>query len=142
MEVKKIRLRNIGRFSDLEIALAPLEGIKSNVTVFVGNNGSGKTSILRSLATSLSWLVSRIQSEKGNGSPIPELVIKNCTNSAALEISIGDFDFDYDEDLRETVGPDAFSWTVVKARKGHRTRFISDYSGATKLGQIPNHTFR
>ena len=133
MEVKKIRLRNIGRFSDLEIALAPLEDLKSNITVFVGNNGSGKTSILRSLATSLSWLVSRIQSEKGNGSPIPELVIKNGANSAALEISIGDRDFDYDEDLRETFDPDAFSWTVVKARKGHRTRFISDYSGATKL---------
>ncbi len=63
MEVKKLTLHNVGRFSELEIMLAPLGNLRSNVTVFVGNNGSGKTSILRSLATSLSWLVSRIQSD-------------------------------------------------------------------------------
>jgi len=135
MEVKKITLRNIGRFSNLEIALAPLESVKSNVTVFVGNNGSGKTSILKSLATSLSWLVSRIQSEKGNGSPIPELVIKNGTNSASLEVSIGDFD-DEDEDLREIFGPSTHSWIIVKARKGRKTQFVSDYSGATKAAEM------
>ncbi|WP_252180261.1 ATP-binding protein [Endozoicomonas sp. 4G] len=68
MEVKKLTLRNVGRFSELEIPLAPLENLNTNVTVFVGNNGTGKTSILRSLATSLSWLVSRIQSDKSAGS--------------------------------------------------------------------------
>ena len=130
MEVKKITLRNIGRFSHLEIPLAPLEDLASNVTVFVGNNGSGKTSILRSLATSLSWLVSRIQTEKGNGNPIPELVIKNSKNSAAIEISVGDFHAD---DLFELFDPDTYSWTIVKTRRGRKSRDSSDYSDATKL---------
>lgn len=76
MAIKQLTLRNIGRFEQLILPLAPLNQGKSNVTVFVGNNGSGKTSILRALATSLSWLVARIQSENGRGSPIPELVIK------------------------------------------------------------------
>lgn len=85
MEVKKLILHNVGRFSELEILLAPLGNLNSNVTVFVGNNGSGKTSVLRSLATSLSWLVSRIHSDKSAGNPIPELVIKNDHNSAAMD---------------------------------------------------------
>jgi len=131
MEVKKIRLRNIGRFSDLEIALAPLDDLESNITVFVGNNGSGKTSVLRSLATSLSWLVARIQSEKGNGSPIPELVIKNGENSAALDISV--IDYPDDKVLMEVFGPSSFHWTLAKARKGRKNQFNSDYSHVTRL---------
>lgn len=131
MEVKKIRLRNIGRFSDLEIALAPLEDLKSNITVFVGNNGSGKTSILRSLATSLSWLVSRIQNEKGNGSPIPELVIKNGTNSATLDISVTDY-YSNIENL-ELLSLTTFNWTVARARKGRKNQYRSDYSDVTEL---------
>ncbi len=127
MEVKKITLQNIGRFSRLEIPLAPLDNLDSNITVFVGNNGSGKTSILKSLATSLSWLVSRIQSEKGNGSPIPELVIKNDSNSAAIDIDVYDF-------RGNEVDPDDgnhFSWRVAKARKGRKGAFKSEYSGVT-----------
>jgi len=131
MEVKKITLNNVGRFSNLEIALAPLKDLDSNVTVLIGNNGSGKTSILQSLAISLSWLVSRIQSEKGNGSPIPELSIQNEKNSASIEILVDD-----DRKPRHVLdafNPPMFSWTVSKARKGRKNQFTSNYSGATKL---------
>jgi predicted ATP-binding protein involved in virulence len=129
MEVKKLTLQNVGRFSHLEIPLAPLENLESNVTVFVGNNGSGKTSILKSLATSLSWLVSRIQSEKGNGRPIPELVIKNGHNSAAIDIDVYDL-------IENEYAPDEanyFSWSVAKTRKGRKGTFKSEYSHVTAL---------
>ncbi|ERP00292.1 hypothetical protein L360_04744 [Enterobacter sp. MGH 14] len=36
MEVKNLTLHNIGRFKHLEIPLAPLGYLDSNVTVFVG----------------------------------------------------------------------------------------------------------
>jgi predicted ATP-binding protein involved in virulence len=133
MEVKKLTLHNIGRFSRLDIPLAPLGNFDSNVTVFVGNNGSGKTSILKSLATSLSWLASRIQSEKGNGSPIPELVIKNGNTSAAIDIDVYDFrGSEYDADA-EGYSDDRnyFSWRVAKSRKGRKGEFKSDYSEVT-----------
>lgn len=133
MEIKKITLHNIGRFSKLEIPLAPLDDLNSNITVLVGNNGSGKTSILKGLATALSWLVSRIQSEKGNGSPIPELTIKNGENSAALGISLGDFDPNMDKALRELFDASTYDWTVSKARKGRKNQFSSDYSGLSQL---------
>lgn len=132
MDVKSFTLHNIGRFSELKVPLAPLKLIDGNVTVFVGNNGSGKTSILRSLATSLSWLVSRIVSEKGNGSPIPELAIKNGGNSAAISIIVDSMNvFEIDPSLR-------FSWTVAKSRKGRKNQFESNYTQATKLA----HGFR
>lgn len=132
MEVKNLTLHNIGRFSELEIPLAPLGNLNSNVTVFVGNNGSGKTSILRSLATSLSWLVSRIQSESGKGSPIPELVIKNGATSAAVDINLfkhvyGDIE---NEDM-EAFENNYFPWRIAKSRKGRKGTHKSDYSGAT-----------
>ncbi|UYM16972.1 AAA family ATPase [Endozoicomonas euniceicola] len=135
MEVKKLTLRNVGRFSDLEIPLAPLENLNSNVTVFVGNNGSGKTSILRSLATSLSWLVSRIQSDKSAGSPIPELAIKNGKNSAAMAVDAFCFTGNPDNPDAEGYSDEEnyFSWMVAKARKGRKGEFKSEYSGAKAL---------
>lgn len=129
MEVKKLTLRNVGHFSELEIPLAPLENLNTNVTIFVGNNGTGKTSILRSLATSLSWLVSRIQSDKSAGSPIPELVIKNGTNSASMDIDVHHFSGSF----LDPQNTDYFSWNVAKARKGRKGEFKSEYSGAKDL---------
>jgi predicted ATP-binding protein involved in virulence len=133
MEVKKLTLHNISRFSRLDIPLAPLGNFDSNVTVFVGNNGSGKTSILKSLATSLSWLASRIQSEKGNGSPIPELVIKNGNTSAAIDIDVYDFrGSEYDPNAEGYSNDDNYvSWRIAKARKGRKGEFKSDYAEVT-----------
>lgn len=54
MEIKSFRLSNLGRFTELEAELAPTQDVLGNVTVFIGNNGAGKTSILKAIATSLS----------------------------------------------------------------------------------------
>ena len=69
MEIKQLTLENLGRFERLAIEFAPTERVNSNVTVLIGNNGAGKTSVLKSLATSLSWFVARLRSDKGSGSP-------------------------------------------------------------------------
>lgn len=135
MEVKKLTLHNVGRFSRLDIPLAPLGNTDSNVTVFVGNNGTGKTSILRSLATSLSWLVSRIQSDKSAGSPIPELAIKNGKNSASMDIDVFNSAGNDEAPDAEGCSDEAyyFSWNVAKARRGRKGEFKSEYSGAKRL---------
>ena len=130
MEVKHFTLHNVGRFSKLEIPLAPLENHQGNVTVLVGNNGSGKTSILKSLATSLSWLVARIKTENGNGNSIPELVIKNGKTSAAVEIKAIDEQRSQQQADSQNSG---YSWIVAKARQGRKGEFKSDYTGATAL---------
>ena len=134
MEIKKFCLNNVGRFEKIDIPLAPNEHSTGNVTVFVGNNGAGKTSLLKSLATSLSWLVSRIRSETGNGSPIPELVIKNKKTSAAIDIEVFD-------EQGQSANPDAdeadhlFHWTIAKSRKGRIGEHKSDLGDVTLLAE-------
>ena len=43
MQIKRFQLHHIGRFEQIDIPLAPLDHAGGNVTVFVGNNGAGKT---------------------------------------------------------------------------------------------------
>jgi predicted ATP-binding protein involved in virulence len=124
MEIKQFRLHNIGRFKDITIPLAPNEQSEGNVTVFVGNNGTGKTSLLKSLATSLSWLVARIKSETGSGTAIPELVIHNGKNSAAVDIQL----VDQNNEVME--------WRIARSRKGRKGEHSSMLAGATKLADF------
>src|SRR5471032_3061202 len=90
MEINSFSLTDVGRFTDLDIQLAPTANHPSNVTVFVGNNGAGKTTLLKSLATSLSWLVARIRTEKGSGSHIAEEDIRNGASVALILTAVVD----------------------------------------------------
>lgn len=49
----------------------------SKTTVFVGNNGSGKTSIIEAISLSLSWLSALIKNEDGSGHRMKEADINN-----------------------------------------------------------------
>ena len=88
MQVKSIVLHNIGQFEELVVPLAPLTGNAPKVTVFIGNNGSGKTTVLKSLVTALSWLPARIRSERGRGLEIPEDVISNGQPSGMVVLNV------------------------------------------------------
>ena len=77
MQIQSFSLKNIGQFQDLSVSLAPTTQFTSNITVFIGNNGSGKTSLLKSITTVLTWYVARLKHDKSNGTPIPETVILN-----------------------------------------------------------------
>lgn len=130
MEIRKIRLQNVGRFTDLEIAFAPTGSHTSKVTVFVGNNGTGKTTILKSIATSLSWLVARIRVESGNGSPIPDDVIANGSSFASISADISDIS--HPAVHNSTV----YSWTLARTLRAHKSKVVSQLSDVTKLADF------
>ncbi|GEJ38739.1 putative ATP-binding protein involved in virulence [Flavobacterium psychrophilum] len=123
MKIKNINIANIGRFSNLNINLSKDNGEIYNHIILIGNNGSGKTSILESIALTLSWFVSRIKTEKGNGTQINELKIKNNANSGSIKIDIVD---------RET----EFNWMISKSKKGKKNISPSNLEGLNKLVDI------
>ena len=106
----------------MEVAFAPTTDKKFNNTVIIGNNGAGKSTILEGLATSLSWFIARIKSEKGNGTPISELRIKNNNNAAAITIHV--------EDANTATGA---SWILTKARKGRKSEKGTQLNDLSKL---------
>ena len=120
MEIKQLTLDNLGRFERLAIEFAPTQRVNSKVTVLIGNNGAGKTSVLKSLATSLSWFVARLRSDKGNGSPIPEEVILNGANTAVVSLQLHDQQREY-------------RWSLTKTRAGRKSNEQSILVDASKL---------
>ena len=129
MEIKKLTLKNLGRFETLEVDFAPTEEHMSNVTVFIGNNGAGKTSILEALATSLSWFVARLRTGKGTGNLIDEWAIINNAPSSSITLQLCD-DIHNDISLDKEL---SYQWSLVKARKGRKSDKTSHLSELTKL---------
>lgn len=132
MKIKSIVLRNIGLFQYLEFSLAPTPQNPSNITVFVGNNGTGKTSILKALTISLSWFIARLSTEKGHGSHIAEDDILNGANGATIEVKICD-------SVQRSAYPDNpgtdndLQWTIAKTKKGRKTNYNSQLTDCTRL---------
>lgn len=132
MEIKRLTLKNIGLFENLNIPLAPTEENPSNITVFVGNNGAGKSTVLQGLATSLSWFIARLRTEKGNGNLITEDSILNNTNTAAVEVEICDALSSSAYPNESEIG-DRFQWTIAKTRKGRTAQYTSQLTNCTRL---------
>ena len=128
MKLKEISFTNIGPIENQSVSFNESgEGnIKNPVIVFIGNNGSGKTTILKSIATSLSWFVSRVRSPRSNGESIPEHLIKLEKNYASISVTI--------EDEISSTKKD-YTWRITKARTGKNTPEL------TSLNQLRDLAF-
>jgi len=123
VKIKNINIDNIGRFSNLNIDFSKDDGGIHNHIILIGNNGSGKTSILESIALALSWFVSRVKTDKGSGTQINELKIKNDANSGSIKIDVIDRDSE-------------FSWMISKSKKGKKNMHPSNFEGLNRLVDI------
>lgn len=124
---KAFVLKILGNSQDLSVSLAPTQQVSSNITVFIGNNGSGKTSLLKSATTALTWFVARLKSEKSNGTPIPEYVISNGANSAIIEICV--------KDTNPQHQAQSYNWRIVRGRVARKTDLTSNF---IELNQLTN----
>lgn len=101
MKASKIELHDFRQFAGLEIPFA------SRLNVFVGINGSGKTSVLDATAKMLSWCIRRLVAPAGGGSgaPLDERDIRNGAAGASIS-------------LEAQWGNQPVFWTLSKTRKG------------------------
>jgi predicted ATP-binding protein involved in virulence len=118
MEITKFQLDNFTQFTHLTVELP------SNIAVFIGNNGAGKTSLLRALSILLSWLIARIGREKGNGNPILDSEIENDAKYSKITLEVCDL-----SNSQES----GFQWTLVKQRKGFKSEQNSELKNVTRL---------
>lgn len=120
MKIKNVNIGNIGRFSNLNIDFTNENGKILNHIILIGNNGSGKTTILEFISLTLSWFVARVKSEKGNGSIINELKINNNSNFGNIRIEVEDNGVEY-------------QWLISKSKKGKKSELSTNLDGLNRL---------
>ncbi|WP_256586267.1 AAA family ATPase [Pseudomonas sp. Irchel s3f10] len=116
MEIKSLKLTDVGHFGDMDIQFAPTLTHRSNITVLMGNNGSGKTTILKSLNICLSWLIAKIRSNKGNGKYLVDEDIRNGASGAVLSIGITDVSHPRAVDNDAGSENELFVWGAARSR--------------------------
>jgi predicted ATP-binding protein involved in virulence len=70
LKITQLELENFKAIKDIKI-----DRFDKNLTVIIGSNGAGKTTILDALSLNLSWLRNRIVKNGGGGTPIDVLDI-------------------------------------------------------------------
>lgn len=114
MKIKNITIENFRGAGEISIDLL------DNLNVFVGINGSGKTTILEALSISLSWLLNRIQRQNSSGSPISDSDIRFDAPYSIIKISCQEKDNNY-------------SWKLVKGAKGKNIDIKSELTEVSEL---------
>ena len=117
MNIKKINIENYRGISNVNFEFDSL------LNVFVGINGSGKTTILDALTISLSWLIKRIQRENASGKYISKNDIRNNTPYSLIEI--------YAKENNKL-----FDWTLAKTQKGQKTYKKSTLPQVSELADL------
>jgi recombinational DNA repair ATPase RecF len=100
MKIAKLNLKNFRDAQALSLELNP------NLNVFVGVNGSGKSTVLDAIAIMLSWPASRIVRPGASGRPITENDITNSKSSSSIQLSC-------------KIDSKTIEWKLSKNRKGH-----------------------
>ena len=123
MYIASLHLRNFGQFADLKIPFWPDGKDGPRVTVLIGENGSGKSTLVDGVTTLLSWLVARIRSDRGSGSPIDELRIRNGASEAEITLSL----------VHER---QIYEWSLVRPRRGRKRLAASRLKYVTGLANM------
>ncbi|MCP4113551.1 MAG: AAA family ATPase, partial [Desulfobacteraceae bacterium] len=115
MKIKRLELQNFRSASKIAFDFT------SQLNLFVGVNGSGKSTVLDALSICLSWLVKRIEQENVWGSDIPVSSLRNNQIQGYLNIHV-------------TEKNTSYRWLVTKT-KGRTFNPESQLGSLDKLAQ-------
>ncbi len=107
MRIERLQLEAFRGFSTLDLALDP------RLTVLVGVNGSGKTSLLRAIAVLLSQILTGIRTSPGRGPRFADTDVLEGSSSTRVTATAMLLD------RRVT-------WSLVHVRRGHPREVASD----------------
>jgi len=80
--IDSLHLVDFKRFRDSKI------NFTDQLTVLVGRNGAGKSSILSGISLVLSWIIARLRNDSANGQYIPALSVHNHARNGFVEAQI------------------------------------------------------
>ena len=116
MKIERIELHNFQSAKKIAFEFS------GQLNLFVGVNGSGKSTVLNALSTCLSWLVKRIERENGRGTYISDLSLRNGEDEGYLDIELSHI-------------KTSFRWFLTKTAKGKNSTLDSQFSGASLLAE-------
>ncbi|VAW49557.1 ATP-binding protein [hydrothermal vent metagenome] len=120
--LEKLDLVNFRQFDHLKIKL------ESDITVLIGDNGCGKTTIMEAISKTLSWICANLKKEGANGQRINDsLDIKNDAKESFTDI-ISSFSFGD--------GVKHLSATLSKAKVGAEKKRDNDIKNLKALADV------
>jgi len=123
VQIESIELENFRGITKQKIELLP------NINVFVGVNGSGKSTVLDAMAISLSWLVARIQKRNARARHIDEESIKNDTDYSLITLTLLENDNNY-------------KWNTLEHRLGYPAKEESYLSELDTLAYVYQEAYQ
>lgn len=115
MKIDQLELRNYKGFKKINFEF------HEKLNLFVGVNGSGKSTVLDAIAIALSWLLNRIQRERSNGSQIAEADLRNGSENGCIDIHASHENTD-------------FRWYLTKSIRGSKSALPS-YDGVSAMAE-------
>lgn len=123
MRIKKISIENFKGIASFEMDFG------ASVNLFIGANGSGKSTIIEAINLLLSWVEARVRNEKGLGTHIEFRQIRKDAQYARLGITV------------ELEGK-SYSWSLYKKAKVVREKLDNDSSFLSESRDCANHIIR
>ncbi|MCX7048190.1 MAG: AAA family ATPase [Candidatus Sumerlaeota bacterium] len=113
----KLEIRNFRGIREMTLDLSTC----NRLALFIGDNGSGKSSILDAAAYLISWMINRVKTSGASGKSIKELDITHQASCCWIKATA------------EHRGKE-FCWTLAKGKKGHpKSEVVSDLSPMSEI---------
>ncbi len=124
MYIEELILKNFRGFTMARIPFTDEGGNQpSKAIIFIGDNGAGKTTLLDALKINLSWLVARINRDKGNGCPLADTDVQNGQTFTDIALQL-------------QYAGQGYSWRLAKTLKGRLKTTGSQLDEVSHLAHV------